>query len=283
MMRCRNEERWIKRSLERTFQVASKVIIWDDGSEDNMVAEALAAVVPLGSIEKLLVMPSPIVVSYNDCTLHILRSPFRYHVVRPREVVNEIIDKTIIWRYAKSSVDFDYMLALDGDEILTLEALRNWPSAIEQMRGGIDILHIPFIYAWDAENQRRVDGIYGDTPNVLPLWARLNFPRLFTILRTDEKTLYNMTFQWSGTQWSMHGGSIPRQNFRPLGAEPKSENARLPVLHLGYVSDELRQKKFIFYNQQDPANDAEGRYEHIVGRPDVHAPGPVQFVPWEDV
>jgi len=190
------------------------------------------------------------------------------------------VDKVILWRFVKATVDFDYILCLDGDEILTLAAIRNWSSAIEQMRSGIDILHIPFLYAWDAEDRRRVDGIYGDIPG--SSFAKLNFPRLFTILRLNEHSLYNSTFQWHGTQWSLHGGSVPRQNFRPLGAEPTSGNAHLPVLHLGYVSEELRQRKFIFYNAQDPANDAEGRYEHIVGRSDIHAPGPLEFVSWSD-
>jgi hypothetical protein len=284
-MRIRNEEKWIRRSLERTFQVARQVVLWDDGSEDNTLTEALLSILPsdLDRIAKFLVMPSPFVVEYNDCVLHILRSPFRYNVVRSRQAVDEIRDKNCTWAYMKSSVDFDYVLALDGDEILTLEAIRNWPSAIMQLRSGIDILHLPFVYAWDAEDRRRVDGIYGDIPGSSPPLAKLNFPRLSTILRVDEKVLYQTVFQWFGTQWNMHCGSVARQNFRPLGTEPTSAIAYLPILHLGYVSEELRQKKYIFYNEQDPENDAEGRYLHTIGKADVHAPGPLEFVTWKDV
>lgn len=282
MMRVRNESRWIRRSLERTFEVAKTVVLWNDGSTDSTELEAQVALGPdcTGGYERSGV------VGYRSRDglreLHVVNSLFRENIVRPREVVNEIRDKNCLWSYCKSSVDFDHMLAMDGDEILSREAIRNWPDAIRQLEAGVDILHIPFVYLWDKENQRRVDGIYGDVPQSSPSYARLNFPRLFTIKRLNEAQLFDCCFQWFGTQGSMHCGSIPRQNFRPNGNEPIPRLAFLPVMHMGYIDEELRQRKFKFYNSVDPGNDAEGRYEHIVGRPDVHAPGPLEFIPWED-
>lgn len=278
MMRVRNESRWIRRSLERTFQVAKTVVLWDDGSEDETIAEALATVIPDSKIFK---GQSPFAVCYNDRALHVISSPFRQYVVRPKEAVNEIRDKNCLWAYCKSSVEFTYMLCLDGDEVLSLEAIREWPRAIEQMVSS-DILHLPFIYVWDAENVRRVDGIYGDVPSASPPYAKLNFPRLFTIERLTVGQLFDTCFMWFGTQGSMHCGSIPRQNFRPYETEPKSAFIRLPVVHLGYIDEELRRRKYEFYNRVDPGNQAEGEYKHIIGLPDVHAPGPLEFVPWED-
>lgn len=281
MMRCRNESRWIRRSLERTFQIAKTVVIWDDGSDDGMELEARLA---LGA-DFVVSWQEDGVVMYRSgdgaSYLHYIGSPFRKEVVRPREAVNEIRDKNCLWSYCKVSVDFTYMLCLDGDEILSLEALRNWPQAIEQMQT-VDLLHLPFVYVWDSEDRQRKDGIYGDVEGSYPPYAKLNFPRLFTIARLTGAQLFDTCFMWFGTQGSMHCGSIPRQNFQPNGGNPVPADTRLPVVHMGYIDEELRQRKFVFYNDVDPGNDAEGRYEHIVGRPDVHAPGPVELVPWVD-
>lgn len=282
MMRCRNEARWIRRSLERTFQVARTVVIWDDGSDDDMIEQATTFLDPHAGLRWSEGPPNPWILEEKDCALHIVYSPFRQHVVRTKEAVNEIRDKNCLWSYCKSSVDFEIMLCLDGDEILTQEAVREWPQAVERLATSVDVLHLPFIYLWDSEDRRRVDGIYGDVPNTLPRYARLNFPRVFTIRRLTPAQLFDTCFQWFGTQGSMHCGSIPRQNFRPNNADPTSALAFLPVAHMGYIDADLRQRKFEFYNLVDPSNDAEGRYEHIVGRPDIHAPGPLEFVAWED-
>jgi len=282
MMRVRNEARWIRRSLERTFQVAKTVVVWDDGSTDETANEAAWA---LGPSSGGTLAHGVAVYNSQDGqrALHYIESPFRKNVVRPKEAVNEIRDKNCLWAYCKSSVEFTFMLCLDGDETLSLEAIRAWPQAVEQMVAGVDIVHIPFIYLWDADNRRRVDGIYGDVPLVAPPYAKLNFPRLFTITRLTDAQLFDTCFMWFGTQGSMHCGSIPRQNFRPHGAESTSCLVRLPVVHMGYIDEELRQRKYAFYNSVDPGNQVEGEYKHIIGLPDVHAPGPLEFVPWEDV
>jgi hypothetical protein len=280
MLRCRNESRWIYRVLDRALEVASQIIIWDDGSTDNMHDEAVRA---LGGGSVITTKHGVEVTTSSRGSLYYIFSPFRLHVVRDKEAVNEIRDKNCTWSFAKTSVDFDFMLCLDGDEILSLEAIRNWPQAIEQMQGGIDFLHLPFIYLWDHEDLRRTDGIYGDIAGSNPPYAKLNFPRLFTILRLTEATLFDTCFMWFGTQGSFHCGSIPRQNFRPeSGGEPISALVRLPVMHMGYIDEELRQRKYRFYTAIDPGNLVEGEYKHIIGLPDIHAPGPLEFAVWSD-
>jgi hypothetical protein len=55
-----------------------------------------------------------------------------------------------------------------------------------------------------------------------------------------------------------------------------------PVVHFGYLDEAERQRKYVFYNKIDPGNQVEGEYRHIIGEPDVHAPGPVELVAYKD-
>lgn len=286
MMRVRNESRWIRRSLERTFEVARSVVLWDDGSTDGTCAEVVrwlaegGVTTETGGDFSTFFGEHP--TTRLPVRLHILHSPFRKPgAVRPREQVNEIRDKNMLWYYCKSHVDFTYMLCLDGDEMLSHKALTHWPAAIDSMREGNDIINVPFIYLWDSETKRRVDGIYGDLPG--SGIATLNFPRLFSIERVHEDDLFDMMFKWEGTKGGFHCGSIPRQGFRrDKRLEPVPIILDLPIVHFGYIDDPLRQTKYIFYNQIDPGNVFEGEYRHIIGQPDVHAPGPVRLVEWCD-
>ena len=184
MMRCRNEGRWIRRSLERTFAVAGTVVVWDDGSVDDQRAECLAAMGPdavareVGGVE---------VVSGAPGVLHYVHSPF-HPAVRDRERVNEIRDKNLLYYYCKARVDFDHMLCMDGDEVLSLDALRNFDRAVDYLEFGVaDVLTIPFVYLWDSMAERRTDGLYGDGEDGHP---RLRFPRLFTVVRMSEANLF---------------------------------------------------------------------------------------------
>lgn len=283
MMRVRNEARWIRQSLERTFQVAKTIVLWDDGSNDATIVEALLAVNPGLDIHEFLRCPDyPIRLSAHDREIHILDSPFRDAPVREREAVNEIRDKNLLWYYCKAQVPFEHMLCMDGDEVLSLDAIRRWPQALTYLESGVaDVLTIPFIYLWDSMAQRRVDGIYGDLADGMP---QLRFPRLFTITRMSETDLFDSHFSWQGTQGGFHCGSIPREKLRRADGSPfQGGHAPLAVAHYGYIDNALRQSKVEFYRKVDPNNAFEGNYNHCVGEPDQHAPGPVQFVPWEDV
>jgi len=276
MMRCRHEERWIRRSLERTFEVCKTVIILDDGSEnDDMWREAVRATIPVqahrvGGVE---------IYAHAGKSLHYIESPFR-PTVREKEAVSEIRDKNFLWSYAKARANFRHILCLDGDEMLSREAIRAWPHIEQRLNEDIDdIITLPFIYLWDAENQRRVDGLYGDGGDGI---AKLRFPRVFTIDRVPQDVLFDMRFSWQGTKGGFHCGSIPRENFVTTAGAWKGGVVNAPVVHFGYIDDPLRQRKFVFYNTIDPGNQFEGEYKHIIGQPDQHAPGPVQLVPWED-
>lgn len=278
MARIKDEGRWIRRNLIRTFMVCEKVVLWDDGSTDNTETEALAS---MEQDSKTLnyVQDRPFGwVAYNDgnektgrCELHYLKSPFA-QAVRPKERVSEIRDKNVLWYYMKNAIDFDNVLCLDGDEMLSMGFIREWPTICAFLQTH-DILSFPFIYLWDQENKRRVDGVY----------RRIDHSRLFTTRRLSEQNLFDSRFAWEGTKGGFHCGSIPRESFIPQPELRGGTVSEAPIIHFGYLTDEMRQRKLIFYQGIDPDNKTEGYYTHIVGIPNHLAPGPLELVDYEDV
>jgi hypothetical protein len=256
MMRVRNEARWIRRSLERTWQVCKTVVIFDDHSTDLTFQEAAAS---LGeSEESPPSTPVSIVISeQGDRELHWLTSPFH-------DVTEEVRDKNMLWEYV-STLRFRHVLCLDGDEMLSQSALRNFGAATDRLeRGGSDVIIMPFVYLWDSETTRRVDGVYAD----------IRHARLFTI---DRAPYFQKCRFTSHGRAGFHCGSIPDR----LSVN-RVDMQEMSVIHFGYIDNPLRQKKLVFYNGLDPYNEGEGYYKHIVGEPNHLAPGPVRVVDYFD-
>lgn len=277
MARIRNEARWIERNLERTFQVCRTAVLWDDGSDDETEVECsdfsgrhgVYSAAPWGWVRE-----------FGGNVLHFIHSPFR-PAVRHKQNVSEIRDKNALWEYVKARVEFSHVLCLDGDEMLSLDAVRNFHQLTEALDSGrADMVHIPFVYLWDREDLQRVDGIYGLGPDGIP---RLRFPRAFSINRITEDQLFDMRFAWEGTRGGFHCGSVPRESFHPAPDDVRIATLSRPIIHFGYLYDEDRRKKVAFYRSIDPDDQFEGNYNHCIGEPDQHAPGPVQLVPYEDV
>lgn len=304
MMRIRNEARWIRRNLERTFQLVKTVVLWDDGSEDDttreaqnvlyrepytmdFVREADGGVLILGASDKA---------TQRDVELHIVRSPFR-PALNEMESVSEIRDKNILWWYVKAQVAFKHVLAMDGDEMPSLEFMRHFDEATQQLEEKYDMVDVPFIYLWNDENTRRIDAIYGDrdgtrpgeTPDIVDHVARLRFPRMFTIVRCDPFDVFEQRFAWHGHRQGrrvlggFHCGSVPQENFHPNGGQPVRATYPFPMIHFGYLHREDRVKKHAWYNVIDPGNKYEGEYKHIIEEVNIHAPDPVRLAPWNDV
>lgn len=281
MYRVKNEARWIRRSLERTFLVASRVVIFDDGSTDNTAIECKMAVgetatteqQPWGWIAKGMG-------AEGERELHFLSSPFTQNV-RAKERVNEVRDKNILWAYIKSTIDCQHFLCLDGDEFLTKAAVRNFNVGINLLESTYDALEIPVLYLWNAEDQIRVDGVYGRAGDGLP---QLRFPRLFTIKRMSEDGLFNMHFESrADTAAGFHCGSVPMVGFTPNGKSAVVGLFKFMIGHWGYIDKDLRSKKFEFYTTLDPESQSEGGYVHIIEKQNYYCQGAVRFGQWSDV
>jgi glycosyltransferase involved in cell wall biosynthesis len=282
MMRIRNEARWIRKSLEQTFKVAQTIVILDDGSDDDTRVECVDAVGgQIDSYENgaVSLITGKQLVAGEENILHYIKSPFR-PAVRPTQAVSEIRDKNFLWEYCKSRVNFTHMLCLDGDEVLSKEFVQDFGELYEALEAEVDIVTVPFLYLWDTSNTIRIDGIYGNLPDGHP---RLRFPRVFSIKRVSEDHLHIMRFSWEGSKGGFHCGSVPRENFRPRGStEQVSAEFFPPIIHYGYRDEADRRRKFTFYNKIDPGNKFEGEYLHIIGEPNIHAPGPVVLKPWSE-
>lgn len=291
MARIRNEARWIGRNLERTWQVCSKVVLWDDGSTDETGQIAFNSISSGGDLRDLSGTARATThdaasgwivkgtTPWGPSELHFLKSPYT-GMVRPKMRRNELRDKNCLWWYVKSAIDFDYVLCLDGDEVLSQKALDSFGEMWAWFEhGSCDWINFPVIYLWDSEATRRVDGIYGDNPkDGIPT---LRFPRFFSIKRLDEQQLYDTRFNWLGSRGGLHCGSVPQEGFHQI--KPKSLTAHFAyILHYGYLEDVMRRQKFTMYNEIDPNNQFEGFYMHIIGEPNQHAPGPVKLVQWKD-
>jgi|SRR6185295_6915067 len=261
MARVKNEARWIRRNLERTWLVCKTAVIFDDHSTDSTMVEALETVGASHIEGHGQAFHDGFSLVYSDQSgereLHWLRSPFQ-------ETVDEVRDKNHLWDYVVG-LGPRHVLCLDGDEMLSLAAIREFPAAIHQLeQGGANVIVMPFVYLWNDERQRRIDGVYRD----------IRHARLFTIDRDPD---YRHARFVSHGRAGFHCGSIPeRLNVRHV------DMPSMPVVHFGYLDEALRQRKLQFYNSLDPGNEGEGYYKHIVGEANHLAPGPVQLVEYVD-
>lgn len=282
MMRVRNEARWIAWSLERSFAVVDTIVVLDDGSDDLTGFKILSTLMGAQAAPDTRAWRSGTIkiVERGPKSIHYIKSPFR-PAARNSQAVSEIRDKNFLWEYCKAKVRFTHMLCLDGDEVLSREFIEGFDEIQEYLETQADVVTIPFIYLWDGDDQIRVDGIYGNLDDGAP---RLRFPRLFTIKRVTHEQLHIMRFAWEGSKGGFHCGSVPRENFKITVngqlADIAGATYLAPVIHLGYRDAADRLRKYKFYNFIDPGNQFEGEYRHIIGEPNIHAPGPVELKPW---
>ncbi len=130
----------------------------------------------------------------------------------------------------------EWVLAIDGDELLSNpEAVRASAAS-----GLADSYSLRVLYLWDREDQVRADGVY----------SRFWRPSLFR-LRDDAK------FQSTPNGGNFHCGNVP-QGFG------QAERSAAFLLHYGYMDAEDRRRKFDWYNQHDPGNQAEDSYRHMI-------------------
>ena len=141
MMRCKNEARWIKRSIESIAPLCNAgIVVLDDHSTDGTAEIALG----LSGRVKAAVIPSP----------------FRG--------LDEVRDKNALLDMALKT-KADWVVCIDGDEVLMpghADRLKIEMQRIMENGAAIRALAFSILYLWDREDQIRVDGVYGSMSRV---------------------------------------------------------------------------------------------------------------------
>ncbi len=234
VLRVKNEARWIAEVVRGCLQVTDAVLVLDDHSTDDTVHIAAEA----GAVG----MSSP----FHD--------------------LDEARDKDFLVESAKSLWSPNWMLLVDGDEVLTADSADTVLHAVAPDQEDVDAWALQIVYLWDRPDQIRIDGIYGD-------FFR---PSLF---RARGSSLRFRRTKFGG---NFHCSSVPDD--RILG------NVRLDaqLKHYGYIDRAQRISKWHWYNSIDPKNEFEDEYRHMVQGdvPEIpssvrlkHA-GPLQLAPW---
>lgn len=217
MMRVKNEEEWLEESIIHLLPLADRIIVLDDGSTDGTAA---------------------ICQRYSE--------EVEYHY-QNEPVTDEARDKNRLLEWTVRH-DPDWILALDGDEVLEELA----PSTIIREIHLLDpaepqftVLLFHFLYFWnDPGTYRAEPGIYSN------FWQ----PRLFT-LRGQPKGHLSFTATEHGA--NLHCGSVPGN----LAWRPRKLDVK--VKHYGYLWPEQRQRKKAWYAALDPGQAAAGYYDHL--------------------
>lgn len=177
--------------------------------------------------------------------------------------LDETRDKNWLIDQVQLNAPGAWVLAIDGDEMLEN------PKAIEKTvaSGHSDCYALRVLYLWNRRDRVRVDGVYGR------FWR----PSLFRLK-------YGARYRATGNGANFHCGNVPAE----FGVSSRS-SAKL--LHFGYMDVKDRQRKFAWYNENDPNNRLEDSYRHMVqgdpGGPSAAAhlrhAGPIELVSLETI
>ena len=221
ILRVKNEARWIDSVIRSILPLCERVFVLDDHSADS-TDEICARI---------------------DERVTVCRSPF--------ETADESRDKNFLLTRVMNSVSDIHLrgdpcspywaLAIDGDE----ELVANDRELIRlAATGPSHVVSLRILYLWDAQDQVRVDGVYGN----------FRRPSLFRVM--------NASFRFQTTPWgngsNLHCASVPQELLH------QSVNCAARLLHYGYMHREDRLRKYRWYNERDPDNDSEDRYRHMV-------------------
>ena len=240
MLRVHNEARWIEEVIRSTFQLCDHVFVLDDHSNDGTpdLCRAQADAHPHGYLK-------------GQKTVTVFDSPF--------EGLNESRDKNWLYDQIIRVCAPDWILCIDGDEVLegpAAEAIRNEISIHPEVQSWA--LKIEFL--WNDAGTVRKDRIYGD------FWR----PSLFRPFhedpgKPDSRTLLK-EFRFQSTPFgrhinsdkpNLHCSSVPQRLIHGFKRIP----ARLK--HYGYMRREWRVAKLDYYTSIDWKNDAEDWYRHM--------------------
>jgi glycosyltransferase involved in cell wall biosynthesis len=180
----------------------------------------------------------------------------------PFEGFDEARDKNYL---LKKIIDTnpEWVLWIDGDEVLE----RNGPQILKAATGSaraVGAYYLRIAYVWNDSQHVRIDGIYGQ------------FKRL-SLFRLKDQPVHRLCFPTTGFGGNLHCGNVPQ------GLIGESRDLDVRLKHLGYMTREQRQAKYVWYTTIDPNNQLEDNYRHLAEiRGARFAPGPVQTILWTE-
>ena len=212
MMRVRNESRWIGRGLASLRPICNAgLFVFDDRSTDD--------------------------------TAKIARSFGATVLADPFDGLNEVRDKNFLVQQVFKTSKADWIVHLDGDEVLEAAGAKELPAILRAAPPHIGGYALPVIYLWNSERLMRVDGVY----------SRLARPSVF---RTSGS---NLTFKsFTAAKSGFHCGNVP------FDQHPRCGSCSVRIKHFGYLERNMRLDKYAFYTKNDPHNEIEDNYRHIV-------------------
>lgn len=211
MLRVRNEARWLREVLGSIQLLTTDILVFDDNSTDD--SREIAA--DMGCA----VMPSPFAPDDTD----------------------ESRDKNLLLDAVRGDFNPDYILSIDGDEVLEAGAADKIRAKLSPQ---YSLYCFPIKYLWNDRQHYRADGVYG----------RYQQWRMFSLINQPA----NLQFVSTAAGGNFHCGNAPK------GLRGGGCMMPVDILHLGYMDREDRIRKYEFYNRVDPGNRLEDRYRHIV-------------------
>ncbi len=212
MLRVRNEARWLPLVLPSILPLTADIVVFDDHSTDYTRE----------------------IVKQFGCEL--LPSPFPEEFAGAVRKVNESRDKNYLLDAVR---DRDYILSIDGDEILEAGAAEK---LIAAFRPSVSCYSMGIKYLWNDMEHYRADGVYGR-------YARFS---AFSLVNQP-----NVRFTSTGG-CNFHCGNVP------VGLVGSGCQVGADLLHTGYMLREDRLRKYEWYRALDPGNRQEDEYRHMV-------------------
>ena len=184
MMNIKNEDRWLREVLDTIAGVADGIVVLDDGSTDQ---------------------------TPQICREH----PAVIDFYRQENVpLDKVRDKNHILRMALAQKP-DWILCLDGDEVLEESAPQRIQEAIRTSPADVSSFSFEFLYMWNDRRHHRTDGPY----------HHILHPCLFRLAGQDLNTL---GFVATDHGHNLHCERVPKNlRGRNCGSRHKNSPSRL--------------------------------------------------------
>lgn len=229
MMRIRNEAGWIAEVVRSTFHLCDRVFILDDHSTDATLG----------------------IITHLDPRVTVYTSPF--------EGLNEARDKNWLYDQIIRECAPDWILCIDGDEVLEGSAGEAIRRTIEA-RPEVSAWALKIEYLWGDRGHVRTDRIYGDfwRPSLFrPMHQDPAKPDSLTLLREFRFQSTPFGRHINSDQPNLHCSSVPQRLLHGFQRIP----AR--IIHYGYMRRQWRVSKLDYYTSIDWNNKAEDGYRHM--------------------